>query len=204
MEVLVDGQARAFDNMPVTIGGLLEEIRSSAVSQNRVILSITLDGAEMVAREQADAAGTPSANHSMLEVITADARELCAATIEEAARHISPVVDESLRIAALIDAGKESEALTRIATCMEVWGTIMAAVEKVCMLLELKLEDVSHRDTTLADDIAGLAGFLQTLQTAIDARDLVGVRDAMKHEMGEVADRLENQLSALCTAVSAS
>ena len=204
MQVLVDGQAHAFDSMPVTIGGLLKEIRSSVVSQNRVILSINLDGAEMVAPAQVNAAGTPSANHSMLEVVTADARELCAATIEEAARHISPVVDESLRIADLIDAGKEEEALTRIATCLEVWGTIMAAVEKVCMLLGLKLEEVSHRDTTLADDIAGLAGFLQTLQSAIEARDLVGVRDTMKHEMGDVADRLENQLSALCTVVSAS
>ena len=204
MEILVDGKKRHVDPLPDTMGELIHDLKSAAAQANRVVLSIAADGQELDVAAQREIAWKHLEEFSSVSVETADAKVLCLATLEESARHIQPVVDEANRIGELIAAGKDSEALRRIAPCLEVWSTILTAVEKVAVLLELDIREVVSNGASLNTVIEELSQFLHSLKSSIESRDLVAVRDAMKHEMPEIAGRLEAQLGALCSAVSAS
>jgi hypothetical protein len=204
MDISVDGEKRPFDNPPETIGGLIDEVKTRAARSTRVVLSIRVDGADLDVAAQKRIAQSPICDFSSLAVETADAKSLCVATLEEAGRHIQPVIDEAERIGELIDQGKDGDALGRMAPCLEVLGTIVAAVEKVSILLELDLNEVAFEGASLADIITRLSDFLRSLKSSIDARDLVAARDSMKHELPEIASALEQQLSALSSAVAAS
>lgn len=204
MEISVDGHQRRLREIPETIGELIDELKESIIEEDRVILGVCVDGTELDIAAQRDIARKASVDFSSVTIATADARELCVATLEEAARHIQPVVDESLRVSELIDAGRKEEALSRIIPCVEVWSTLIAAVQKVSILLELDLNEVVADDATLAEVIGELAEILRALKANIDAHDTVAVRDAMKFEMPEIAGKLDRQLEALSSAVSAS
>jgi len=204
MEISVDGRARRLDKLPDTIGELIDDLRESTIENERVILGVRVDGEDLDIAAQRRVASRPAADFSSIEVETADAKTLCIATLEEAGRHIQPVVDESLRISELIDAGRSEESLSRIIPCLEVWGTLIAAVQKVAVLLELDLNEVVTEEVTLAEVVSQLAEVLRALKANIDAHDFVAVRDSMKYEMPEVAGKLDRQLEALSSAVSAS
>jgi len=204
MEISVDGRTRRLDKLPDTIGELIDDLRESTIENERVILGVRVDGEDLDIAAQRRVASRPAADFSSIEVETADAKTLCIATLEEAGRHIQPVVDESLRISELIDAGRSEESLSRIIPCLEVWGTLIAAVQKVAVLLELDLNEVVTEEATLAEVVSRLAEVLRSLKANIDAHDFVAVRDSMKYEMPEVAGKLDRQLEALSSAVSAS
>ena len=204
MEIAVEGVGCTLDPLPDTIGLVIDVLKSNAARQGRVVLSVRIDGADTNMAGQQQLADRPSEDFSQIEMVTADAKELCVATLEESARHIPPVVEEAERVSDLIDAGEETKALQRLAPLLEVWSTLVAAVEKVSFLLELDLNEVADDGVSLADVIHELSVFLQHLKAGIDSRDLVSVRDSMKHEMPAIAEKLNGQLTALCSAVSAS
>lgn len=203
MEISIDGERREVALLPATIGTLIDELKTSVGQDDRVVLSVSVDGKEMDICRQQEIADTPAGQFGSVEIETADAKVLCRATLEEAGRHIQPVVDEASRVAELLDAGKDTEAFSRILPCLEVWSTIMAAVEKVAILLELDIREVTTGEASLPEVIQELAEMLRDLKEGIDARDLVAVSDAMKHEMPEVAGKLSEQLAALCSTIAA-
>ncbi len=204
MEIIVDGRCRRLEKMPETVGGLLDLLKESVKADQRVVMAVRLNGEELDIQAQQRIAPQRPCELASVEIETADARALCVATLEEAARHIQPLVDECGRIGELIDAGRREESLSRIVPCLEVWSTLIAAVQKVAILLELDLKEVVAEDSTLAEVVMRLAEVLRALTADIDAGDFVAVRDAMKYEMPEVAGKLDSHLEALSSAVSAS
>ncbi|MCD6405509.1 MAG: hypothetical protein J7M19_06755 [Planctomycetes bacterium] len=203
MEISIDGRAREVEEIPDTIGKLIKNLKNAVGQANRVVLSVSLDGQRMDADGERRIADRPPGEFSCVAVETADAKVLCLATLEEAAKHIEPVIDEASRIGDLIDTGKGDEALRRIVPCLEVWSTIISAVEKVGILLELDFERVITDETTLNGAIEELAEFLRSLKTSVDTHDFVAIRDQMKHEMPEIGARISSQLAALSSVITA-
>lgn len=202
MEIQVDGSRQEVQPLPATIGQLVSELRGAVTTAGKVVISVTVDGREMNEGEEVRISAQPVEEFANVSVLTAEPRVLCIETLEEVSRHVEPVIDECNRIADLIDAGKEAPAFERIVPCMEVWGAILGAVQKIAVLMEIDLENVGTEDETLTDSVTALVSFLQSLKGRIDSHDLVSVRDAMKHEMPEIADRISRQLTALSTAIA--
>ena len=201
MDILIDGENRTVETLPKTMGELIGDLKDAAGRTDRVVLSVSVDGSEMDMTAQEGIAGRPVDDFSSVELGTADSKLLCSATIDEASRHISPIIDEAGRIAALLDEGKDDDARLRIVPCLGVLSMIIAAVEKVSILLSLDLSGISNNGVSMGDVIAELASFLQALKIAIDSGDFVAVRDAMKHELPEIAQKLEEQLAGLSRTV---
>lgn len=203
MEISIDGRTREVEDLPDTIGKLIIGLKNAVGQANRVVLSVSLDGQRIDADGQRRIADRRPGEFSSVSLETADAKVLCLATLEEAAKHIEPVVDEASRIGDLIDAGKDDEALRRIVPCLEVWSTIISAVEKVGILLEIDLDKVATDEATLNAVIEDLAEFLRGLKASVDTHDLVAIRDRMKHEMPEMGARISSQLAALSSVITA-
>lgn len=202
MEISVDGSIRQLDSPPETIGQLILQLKAEVSDTHKMVLSVSLDGAEIDLARQHEIAASPASDFSRLEFETTDGRLLCIATLEEAEKHIQPVLEEAARIADLLDAGKEAEAFSRILPCLAIWSTLIAAIQKCAALMDLDLATVCSGDTSLNDVVARLTDFLADLKSNIDAHDLVAVRDGMKFEMPEIAQMLSDQLSTLCSVVS--
>jgi hypothetical protein len=137
-----------------------------------------------------------------LAVETADPKTLCMATLGEVCNHIQPIIEESARIAELIDTGKEAQALGRIAPCVEVWGAIVKAVHNIAQLMQVDMASVSTGQESLSATLRGLVDLLQAIKNHLDARDMVSIRDTMKHEMPDMALRVSAQLEALSSQVA--
>ena len=202
MQIKVDGKNQEDKFSAKTAGKLLSEMRQAVTSAGRVITSIEVDGKELSQAEEKKMASARVKEFNLIEVRTAEPRELCLATLQEVGRHIQPIIDESARIASLIDTGKEVQAFERILPCLEVWSAILAAVQKIAALMQVDVKQISSAQEPLSESVGALVRFLQCLKTSIDGQDLVAVRDAMKHEMPEVAARISAQISALSAAIS--
>jgi hypothetical protein len=204
MIVSVDGHAKALSSTPETLGTLIDELKRAAAKDNRIVMAVRVDGEDADAAAQNELAARPAGEFSSIELQTADARELCVATLAEAARHIPSIVEEGTRLADLIDAGEHATAIQRLSPLFEVWSTLVATVDKVSILLNLDLTQVGENGVTLAEVVVELSAFLQNLKSALDSSDMVAVRDCIKHEMPGVAEKLSGQLSALSASLSAS
>lgn len=203
MEISVDGNRRDVSEQPATMGKLISRLKSDILATGRVVLSMEVDGRAVDADYEKRIQERLVEEFSEILVETADPKELCLATLDEVANHIQPIIDESARISDLVDTGKDTQAFGRIVPCIEVWGAIVKAVHDITQLMQVDMNQVATDDETLSDCLRALVGLLQKIKDSMDARDLVAVRDAMKHEMPEVADRIATQLEALSSLVAA-
>jgi hypothetical protein len=87
--------------------------------------------------------------------------------------------------------------------CLEVWGAVTTAIHNIAQLMEVNMDEVSTGEESLTDSIRALVTVMQSLKAGMDARDLVSIRDTLKHEMPETADRIAAQLDALSNVVAA-
>lgn len=203
MEVSVDGARLDIASRPITIGTLIRDAKETVISRGRVILSVSIDGREMDAEAEREIADKPVTGFRRLVLETAHPRDLCIETLQEVARHIQPVIDEGARISELIDTGKEKAAFDRIVPCLEVWAAILSAMQKVATLMDIDIAKISADGESLPEGVKGVIGFLQGMRDALAERDLVSVRDALKHQMPQVARRMTAQVEALSAAVAA-
>ncbi len=203
MNVHIDGICQDPDTQAVTIGRLLSDIRRDALSSGRIVCGISLDGNAVDTQYERCVSEQSVENFSELVVETADPKTLCLATLGEVARHILPIIEESGRIGDLIDSGKEVQALGRIVPCMEAWGAIVKAIHDIAQLMEVDMDEIAAEDESLSQSLRSLVELLQSIRSAMDARDMVTIRDAMKHEMTAFAKRVNTQLEALTSLVAA-
>lgn len=203
MQISVDGSIRESHPLPATMGKLISDIKNDLLSSGRVALSFSLDGRVVDSEYEKEIAAMPPGTFRELSVEAADPKALCLATLAEVANHIQPIIDESARIADLIDTGKEAQALGRIAPCVEVWGAIVKAVHNITQLMQVDTREITASGESLSDTLRRLVELLQSVKNRVDARDMVGVRDAMKHEMPDVARRTAAQLESLTSRVAA-
>jgi hypothetical protein len=181
----------------------LSDIRRDVLSSGRIVCAISLDGNAIDAQYEESIAEESVENFGGLIIETADPKTLCLATLEEVAHHILPIVEESARISELIDSGKEVQALGRIVPCMEVWGAIVKAVHDIAQLMDVDMDDIASEDESLSQSLRSLVDLLHNIKSAMDAHDMVTIRDAMKHEMTAFAKRVSTQLEALTSLVAA-
>lgn len=203
MKILVDDKRQDMRPLPKTMGNLIADLRTAVTNAGRIVLTISVDGRELSEDEERKIGPEPITRFGAVAVATSEPRALCLSILEEVGRHIQPIIDECDRIASLIDSGKELPALERILPCIEVWGTILATVQKVSGLMQVNINEVSTDKEALSEAVAGLVRLLQSLKASIDSHDMVSVRDAMKYEMPEIAKRISGQVQALSAAISA-
>jgi len=203
MEISVDGNRRDVASMPATMGDLISDLKCELLDSGRVVLSLAVDGRAVDARYENEIAGRPVSDFQGITLSTADPKTLCLATLEEVANHIQPIIDESARISELIDQGRHSQAMGRIMPCLEVWGAVITAIHNIAQLMQVNLDEVSTGEESLTDSIRALVSVMQSIKAAMDSRDLVSIRDALKHEMPETAHRIAAQLDALSNMVAA-
>lgn len=202
MKITIDGNASQTRSASVTIGKLLSDVKNEVLESGRVVLSLCLDGRVVDSDYERQVAMSPPSSFGELTVETADPKALCLATLGEVCNHIQPIIEESARIAELIDTGREAQALGRIAPCVEVWGAIVKAVHNIAQLMQVDMESVSTGQESLSGTLRGLVELLQSIKNQLDARDLVSIRDTMKHEMPDMARRVSGQLEALSSQVA--
>jgi len=203
MEISVDGNPREVCVLPATVGKLISDIRNDLLDGSRVLLSYSLDGRIVDSEYEREISGMSPGAFKILTLETADPKALCLATLDELRNHIQPIIDESARISELIDTGRDAQALGRIAPCVEVWGAIVKAIHNIAQLMQVETDKVSANDETLSEGLGALVELLQMIKNHMEARDLVSLRDAMKHEMPEVARRIAAHLDALSGQVAA-
>jgi len=203
MEISVDGNRRDVSEQPATMGKLISRIKNDVLAGGRIVLAIEVDGHAVDADYEREIHDRPVGDFRKVSVETADPKTLCLATLEEVSHHIAPIIDESARISDLVDTGKDTQAFARIVPCIEVWGAIVKAVHDIAALMQVEMDQVATNDESLSESLRALVELLQRIKDSMEARDLVGVRDAMKHEMPEVADRIAAQLEALSSLVAA-
>ena len=151
MKILVDDKRQDMRPLPKTMGNLIADLRTAVTNAGRIVLTISVDGRELSEDEERKIAAEPIARFGAVAVTTSEPKALCLSILEEVGRHIQPIIDECDRIASLIDAGKEMPALERILPCIEVWGTILATVQKVSGLMQVNINEVSTDQEALSD-----------------------------------------------------
>jgi hypothetical protein len=174
-----------------TLGDLLAAMR--ARDPGRLVVSIRLDG-KVIADEQLDSAkALPLSTACKLELETDSIHLLAADALGQAADAMEQIRPHHVRVAELIAAGKNAEAMALLSECLACWNSAEETLRQTWELVGKDLHPAAPGETP-EDLVQHVGDLLRRIQERLQARDFVAVADLVEHEMPPAADRWQRML----------
>jgi hypothetical protein len=177
-----------------TLGQALEAGRAAAERDGRVIVEVFCDGEPASADELTDSESLARpAIVGELSLVSAEPRELVAATFDDAAAALTDLRETQRDLAEKIQQGGTAEAVGALGEVFEVWEAARQALEQGAEMASIDLE----RDNAFADLIAGLTDRLKEVARTVEHRDWSTLADELEFELGDQAERWSKKFTEL-------
>jgi hypothetical protein len=202
MNVTLDGQPMVIARP--TLAAALAEGVNQARSRGRVIIEVKGDGAML----SDDALSSPSETEEqfqLVQLISADPRTLVKVTLGDGAEALRALLDEQHRVAELIHADKEAEAVAGLQAIFQTWQTVKDLVERGGSLLDTDLGTVQLQGLpegeTFSQASSRLLTHLRRVKTALGSQDWSALADVLEYDLCDEAQAWEKLLDALADHV---
>jgi hypothetical protein len=201
MQITIDGKEESFvidESEP--FGRLLERVKEFLAKRKRVILSLKLDGAVIMAEELSQ---KKIGQFELLEIQSADPKKLSENTLQELKTLLENLEKTHLWISSQIQKGEILSALPRLVECLKSWQIFFTTIELIGKLLCIRLEEISLGQETLSEALKGLIKHLRDLKNAFDEMDFIRLSDIIEFELKpglprwyELVERLKKLIKA--------
>ncbi len=187
MQTYLDKQVLAVDRP--TLAAALRAGADAAERAGRVIIEASADGAAL-SNDQLDAPSDEDTGIGEVRLVSAEPRALVRVTLLEAADTLEQVGPDHAAVAKMIHEGRLEDAMSELASLLDVWRAVQESVDKGSALIGLTLENVRLGDVGhVGQLVEQLAGRLEELKTALANQDWSTVADLIEFEMVEQAER---------------
>lgn len=187
MQTYLDKQVLAVDRP--TLAAALRAGADAAERAGRVIIEASADGAAL-SNDQLDAPSDEDTGIGEVRLVSAEPRALVRVTLLEAADTLERVGPDHAAVAKMIHEGRLEDAMSELASLLDVWRAVQESVDKGSALIGLTLENVRLGDVGhVGQLVEQLAGRLEELKTALANQDWSTVADLIEFEMVEQAER---------------
>jgi len=184
MQVYLDDRPLAVEGE--TLADALRDGRAAAIRRGRVIVEVEADG-EQTPGEHLSRPPTRRPYAKVLHLRTAEPGSLVRVTLLEAA-DVLPLV-RSLQTGASeqVQAGRLSEAMTKLSEALRLWGDVRRVVQDGCALLGVPATS-GWGEGALTEEMAGeLVARLADLKKAVASQDWASLSDLLAYDLEEQA-----------------
>lgn len=218
MQVFLDGQP--LDVAKPGVADALDAGSQVARAAGRLVVEVHADGAQLT-DEQLDAflSGAGTGRPSELRLVTADARALVVSSLVDGAQVLRDTRDDYQRVAELLQADRQHEALAGLNHVLHVWQAVRDLVDNVEQLSPVALRGVAVERASRGGAAVGASGgggggtdnltrglerlarHLENVRGALAGQDWAAVADVVAYDLREEAQAWEQLLDALAKHV---
>lgn len=183
--------------------GAIAAARTFAGTSNRVVVEAELNGQTIADADLANPTTDPILGE--LRFHTADPTELVASTLRGVSAAMVDLKQDHAEAAELIQAGKVTDGMERLAKAFRSWDNVRMSVVTGCALLGIQVETLILRTNGptvhIGQCIADLASTLGQVKLALQAQDWSALADLAGYDLQDQADRWTMALNALANHV---
>lgn len=190
MRVLLDGVEIAAQ-VPSLEEGLSNGV-AAAEQAGRIIIQVAADGKPLPDEPQ-------TSSVQVLELTTADPKELVGGTLKSAAEALETVRAQQHTAADLIQSGRTAEGLDHLQAALATWQVVRDVLSQASQLMGCDLSQVPLpvEGAGLAASVSDLAGCLRELKQASEREDWSALADIIAYDLDAAAGRWGVLLSGL-------
>jgi hypothetical protein len=178
------------------LGVVLDAARDRLSAAGRVVVEVQLEGKTLgsdalAGQRELNLAG------SELRIYSADPRELAITTLVAVREQLAEGRTAQVEAADLFQQDQFGPAMKRLGQAMEIWNHTPEALTKSAMILNFSEQQIAPDGRTLAQLSSALVVSLRNLRDLIDAKDTVGLADALAFEWPQILDHWDHAAQEL-------
>lgn len=200
MQVFVD--SRPLDAEGVTLGELIDAAHASMRDSGRIVVEVRIDR-EPVDATAMDAQMNQPVAGEVIELVSADPRELTQQTLGQVAAVLGDIRDLQEEAAGLLRSDNPGEALEHVREAVGVWQQAQASVMHSAQLLGLDLDGMTVDGQSVPEVIEHLADRLKELREQLSAGDWLGLADTLEYDLTEAAEQWTQLIAELQRQIEA-
>ena len=203
MKVLLNGQElKDIASEGATLGSVLHAVQMEKVGADEVIAAVWVDGEPLTAERLSEWKDRPAEDFVETHVEAPTRNQLAAQGLQLLADGLSQSDQVRLDIVERLGQGKAGEALELMAGYLQVWNGAQQTMSSVGRLLSLEMEGLevygqAEGAQRVLDLIERLMEQLQQLKTALEAQDMVLMRDILEYEFRPLTEEWLGMLEQL-------
>lgn len=200
MRIFVDDQPYASPGKAgQTVAELANEVcQKDAEPGSRLVVGIRCNG-EQVANDQLDQVlASPAEQFDSIELLTQPIASLVKATLSQAIELFEQSADNRRKAADLMTEGRQTEAMGRLQSFLEVWRQVQDSVLMCGQAMQIDLESLKVNNLNLISILEMIKDQLNNLKAAMESGDYVVVGDILRYELEEPSEYWLKFLSLLC------
>lgn len=200
MPLVIDHQPVATDRPRLaTVGDVLTHLQR----ENRLVVQVLIDGEEPDFEQPAGWRSTSTDAHTVF-VETTEPQTMARDVLDEVQQQISDADRLGSEAARLVQAGQHTKAMENLSACFKRWQHVQEAILKISQLLRLDLNRVLLPSGRPVSNFFGIFGAqLRNIRDALEARDYVGLSDALTYELAESVQTWRDSVEAIRAIIDA-
>lgn len=184
MEVVVDGRTGlSTAHGEATFRSVVDAVRKSVASRQRIVVSMTLDGESLSPERQGMISERPAADFGLLEVRTVDPLRLSAETLAGLTAHLANMDRTQREAAAASDGGEYAKALEKFDAVFNGWDILLRAVRDVGALSGADFQAVQAGDRPVELRIRELQDALVRFSASLEYKDVAAISEIIAKEL---------------------
>jgi len=184
MNVLVDGEVLTLDGV-ATVGDALAAAADRSERSGRLIVEVTVDG-EVWNERRIDEALTGACPAGTVCLTTCSAGDVVADAFRDAAAALAEADHLQRDAADHLQAGRQSEAMTRLDDAIRIWRDVRQALEMGLHVGAGLLGSMPDLESRLDAAVSGLNGRLTAIRDALQCDDPVVVSDTLLYDLPDI------------------
>jgi hypothetical protein len=198
MQVTVDEQKVDVPVEPTQpLGDLVEQVRQRVCGQGRIVAGISVDDQTLPPGELDEWLARPCEQLGEVKITSACPRTLAREAVREVGGLLGQCDQLGGNAVKELDAGHSARAMEHLAGCLGLFKSAQEAVSKAIKLNRMNLADLEVDGRSVAEVIASLGEKLGELRAAIEADDMVLLRDQLNYELPEVSSQWRSILALI-------
>jgi hypothetical protein len=199
MQVFLDGQPLGLERP--TLACALSTSVGLARARGRVIIEVKAAGSVLADELLTNPPESPVEGE--LHIASADPRDLVRVSLGDGVEALRELIPEQVRVAGLIHADKQQEAVAALSSIFATWMNIKDVVVRSGQLLDTDFAEIRSSDgDTVEASSRRLVGKLQDMKAALTGQDWARVADVLEYDLGEEARGWEKLLEAISLRVA--
>lgn len=204
MQVLLDDEFyAATGGEDQTVGQLAEEIGSHLLAEDRFLIAIRCDGAEIPPQQWEQVLADPIEQYERVEFQSESGPALAISVLTQAGELLGQTADQCAEVLDLLSQSRTSPAMQTLSTVFSSCDQAHHSVVQSVRLLELELDKIQAAGEPATAVIDELRTQLSQIKTALTAGDMVSLADMLQYEFGSTLSRWQTMIEALIQHIRA-
>lgn len=182
MEIYLDQRRIKPTGVATTLGQIVEDARTEAAKDDRVIVGIRCDGADITHDDLAARLAEPAEKYARVDLQSGRAEQLVVDALHQALQVLDDSDQQRAQVVEWLAQGEAARARQALAECFQQWTQIHQAIAQSMAFLNLDEKELLVEERPLGSVLTDICGQLQQVKEVLEVGDDVLLGDLLQYE----------------------